>query len=842
MNTDERPEPKTVEPAVTASGRRRGPRKLALMLAALAALGAAAAGGYFAGRRQAGPTGISAEAASPEAPKVTTWYCSMHPTFISNDPTTKCGICFMDLVPLEEDDGAELGPRQLRMSKNAVALADIQTSRVKRQHVSKEIRMVGKVDYDETRLVDSTAWIPGRLDRLYVNYTGVLVREGDHLFHIYSPKLVVAQDELLLALKAYQQSRLRTKDVALNNVRLAEDKLRLWGVRDEQIEEIKHRGKASDHITIYAPVGGIVISKHVNEGAYVKEGTPVYTIADLSQVWIYLDAYESDVAWLRYGQEVEFTTESYPGEIFKGQITFIDPVLNEQTRTVRVRVNVPNPDLRLKPGMFARAVVRSWLAAGGRVLDSLMAGKWICPMHQEIVKDAADKDSTVLTCDLCGMDLVAAEELGMIAPDRMPELPLVIPVTAPLRTGKRAVVYVKVPDRGEPIFEGREVLLGHRAGDYYIVRHGLEEGEEVVTSGNFKIDSALQIKAKPSMMSPEDALAEAGPEDRTRLDVSGSFRVALNPLYRSYLATGRALGANDLEEARRAVGNLHTAASAVDVTGLDEDARWRWKRVADAIIFAALETSDGQDRETARRHFSELSGGVIWLVQSFGHALPDSLHHLRCTMALDYGGGHWLQWGEEIANPYFGSARPLCGELIATFKSQAPLDVPDAFRRQLAGLYGAYLQVQEALADDRLADAVAGWQATRRALGAMAPEGLGPREAVRWQKTGERLAENLHADLGSAEIAEVRKQFEGLSVTMLEMVEAFGHVQNVSLFKAYCFMAFGDVGAAWLQAGDTVANPYLGSKTRMRRCGTIQRTFVAARPPATTNPARGEVR
>ncbi len=392
------------------------------------------------------------------------------------------------------------------MSPEAAALADVQTARVKREYVTKLVRMVGKVDYDETRLAEITSWIPnGRLDRLYVDYTNTRVRQGDHLFSIYSPDLVVAQRELLLNSRADQRPRSEGDGPwRLYSSPLTEAKLRRWGLLDEQIDEIKRRGTPADQVTIHAPVGGIVIRKHANEGVYVKEGTKIYTIADLSQVWVFLDAYESDERWLRYGQEVEFTTESYPGEIFQGRIALVDPVLNEKTRTVRVRLNVPNEDGRLKPGTFVRATVRSRLAAGGRVLDASLAGKWISPMHPEIVRDRPGK------CDVCGMDLVPAEKLGFVAPGKAPEPPLVVPVTAPLRTGKRAVVYVKRPDLEEPTFEGREVLLGDRAGDYYIVVHGLREGEEVVTHGNFKIDSALQIQARPSMMSPEAVPASAG--------------------------------------------------------------------------------------------------------------------------------------------------------------------------------------------------------------------------------------------------------------------------------------------------------------------------------------------
>jgi len=214
-------------------------------------------------------------------------------------------------------------------------------------------------------------------------------------------------------------------------------------------------------------------------------------------VWVYLDAYESDMMWIRYGQEVEFETEAYPGEVFAGTISFIDPVLNAKTRTVKLRVDVENPDGKLKPEMFVRAVVRAKVAQGGRVMDEAMAGKWICPMHPDVVKDGAG------SCDICGMDLVTTESLGYVKVDAPKEAPLIIPASAPLITGKRAVVYVQLRDKEKPTYEGREVVLGPRAGDYYIVKSGLDEGEIVVTKGNFKIDSALQIRAKPSMMNPK---------------------------------------------------------------------------------------------------------------------------------------------------------------------------------------------------------------------------------------------------------------------------------------------------------------------------------------------------
>jgi Cu(I)/Ag(I) efflux system membrane fusion protein len=241
------------------------------------------------------------------------------------------------------------------------------------------------------------------------------------------------------------------RETARQKVDAVREKLRLWGLTKKQIANIEKREKPSDHMTIYSPISGVVIDKNVHEGMYLKTGDRIYTIADLSQVWVKLDAYESDLSWIRNGQEVEFEIEAYPGEILKGKIGFIDPFLDTKTRTVKVRVNVPNSEGKLKPEMFVRAVL------------------------YPVVADAAEGESLLL-----------------------------IPASAPLITGKRTVVYIKVPGN-KGTYQGREIVLGPRTGDYYLVRQGLTEGELVVVNGNFKIDSAIQILAKPNMMSPEES-------------------------------------------------------------------------------------------------------------------------------------------------------------------------------------------------------------------------------------------------------------------------------------------------------------------------------------------------
>ncbi|MHC4227903.1 MAG: efflux RND transporter periplasmic adaptor subunit, partial [Planctomycetota bacterium] len=394
---------------------------------------------------------------------------------------------------------------------------------------------------------------------------------------------------------------------------------------------------------------GVVIEKKATEGMYVSTGTHIYTVADLSKLWVKLDAYESDLPWIRYGQEVEFSTEAYPGEVFKGKISFRDPVLNAKTRTVKVRVNVDNPNGKLKPEMFVRAVLRAKVAQGGAVMEPDLAGKWICPMHPSIVK------AQVGACDICGMDLVATESLYTAAGEPN-EPPLVIPASAPLITGKRAVVYVKVPDTKRPTFEGREVVLGPRAGNYYLVKDGLDEGEVVVTNGNFKIDSALQIQAKPSMMSAKS--------EREALEVPDEFHGQIWGVIEKYLSLQDKLAGDDKAGAAGAAGQTTEALSAVDmglVTGQAHDL-WMGNSMKMKSALKAIKGAAGI--EPMRKEFETISNELIAVVGQFGVPLTGTLYKIHCPMAFDNKGADWLQMVEDIRNPYFGASMLKCGEVV----------------------------------------------------------------------------------------------------------------------------------------------------------------------------------
>ncbi len=578
-----------------------------------------------------------------EEQKSTIWTCSMHPQIQQSEPGN-CPICGMSLIPLEKDISGDDSPRSMSMSESSRALAEIQTTPVRRDFPEMQVRLVGKLAYDETRVKSLTARFPARIDELYVNFTGVKVKTGEHLAKVYSPELLTAQRELLTAYK---------RDPKSSITRVARGKLHLWGLLPYQIDGIIKKGKARDYFVLRAPIGGVVVSKNVKEGDYLKVGSPFFRIVDLTELWLNLDAYESDITWLRYGQEVAFSVESFPGEHFQGRIAFIEPEVDRKTRTVSIRVNVPNQDGRLKPGMFARGDVAVKMAEEGQVFAPEFAGKWIGPMHPEVIKDGPGK------CDVCGMPLVPAEDLGYVENIDVSK-PLIIPDSAVLRTGKRAVVYVAKKDDERSTYEGREVVLGPRAGKFFIVKSGLDEGERVVSNGAFKIDSALQIQAKPSMMNPQgggpapehnhgdsgvtaatDIIQQDG---NSMLEVPGNF---VTQLITPYLALQAALAADDLDAAKVSLKIM------MEITGHAGN--------LPKLIHSMLAAESLDD--VRRPHFETLSNALIAAVKANPASFTNELLIMHCPMAFSDRGADWLQMSEPLQNPYFGAVMLTCGDV-----------------------------------------------------------------------------------------------------------------------------------------------------------------------------------
>ncbi len=555
------------------------------------------------------------------------WTCSMHPQ-IKLPKSGKCPICFMDLIPLSIDRGDELGPRQLRMSESARKLARIETTPVIRGRAQGELRLYGKLAIEESRLSKITARASGRIDRLYLNSTGMTVARGDKVMEIYSPELLSAQKELVQAkssLTTLAESRSDIlKSTAEATVRAAAEKLRLLGFTEHQVAEIESQSDVSEHITVRAQDSGIVIEKMVVEGQYVEPGMELFSVADLSQLWVLMEAYESDLPLLNIGEVVSFTTSSFPDERFEARITFINPTVDPMTRTVSVRAQVDNRRVRLKPDMFVAAVLSTEVDQGG------------------------DSDGA----------------------------PLLVPASAVLVTGKRAIVYVEVPGNDEALFEGREIEIGPRVSDHYVVRSGLSEGDMVVTNGAFKLDSELQIQAKPSMMSLQ---ASSGTEhhanDRQSAGgsdgkVSQAARDALTRLYEAYFVFQMALAADDLAVARKSAGALAEVVDAVDMTLFTDAAHDDWMRLSRDLLKQSEAASNAVDIEGARGVFFYLSIAILELHERFGHTTAKNYYLTYCPMARDNKGAYWLQAVDTVYNSFYGAAMLRCGEIKQALKAE----------------------------------------------------------------------------------------------------------------------------------------------------------------------------
>ena len=434
------------------------------------------------------------------------WTCSMHPQ-IRQDRPGECPICGMDLVPAGTPgaDGAAGAGALVALSESAQRIASIEVALVERRPLEHELATVGRIALAEPLIANLTARTRARVERVWADFTGTAVAGGDHLVDLYSPALVIAQQELLSA---------PTPELAA----LARRKLALWGVSEAELDAIVQAGRPRDVITLHSPIGGIVIEKNVVEGMYVDEGAPLYTIADLSTVWLKAEIYELDLPWVAIGQPAHVEVEGLPGQRFAGTVAFVDPVVNDATRTVGVRVNLPNPGGRLRPGMFARATLHSRLGPDGMRAISPLAGRWVCPMHPDVNSDQPG------SCSVCGMDLTqvapaegeagvssggAAAEGGGAAAEGggAPAELLVVPVTAVLDTGSRRIVYI---EEQPGHFAAREVALGPRAGAFYPLLSGVDEGERLVVHGAFLLDSQAQIEGRPSLLFPHGLTGAAG--------------------------------------------------------------------------------------------------------------------------------------------------------------------------------------------------------------------------------------------------------------------------------------------------------------------------------------------
>ncbi len=531
------------------------------------------------------------------------WTCSMHPQIMQPEPGD-CPICGMDLIPAEA--GADgLTADQFKLTANAMALANIQTTLVGNGSIENGIiKLSGKIAENEEANAVQVSYFSGRIERLNISFTGEDVRKGQLLATIYSPELYAAQQELITA------SSLKESQPAL--YKAVRNKLKLWKLSENQINQIETSGKVIENFPVYATVSGTVTEKLVEQGDYIKQGQPLLKIANLNTVWANFDVYENQIEQFKKGQEVKVITNAYPNKTFNGTVDFIDPVLNTKTRTVDLRVVLNNKEAIFKPGMFVSAEIES--------------------------------------------DKINSNEV------------ITVPSSAVLWTGERSVVYIK-SNPNEPVFELKEVTLGNKIGDNYEVLDGLSSGNEIVTYGTFTVDAAAQLQGKKSMMNQPVAKEMTVNEDYskiTRLESPEAFQQQLKQVYDNYINLKDALVEDNSVQASSDAKKLISSFRKIDMKLLKGEVHKQWMTLEGHIQSSASSISKSSEIETQRDHFKKLSTHLIKAVQLFG--VNEKVYVEFCPMADDNNGAYWLSKEEQILNPYFGDAMLKCGEVKQTIE------------------------------------------------------------------------------------------------------------------------------------------------------------------------------
>ena len=535
------------------------------------------------------------------------WTCSMHPQIMQPE-AGDCPICGMDLIPAETS-AEGLDVNEFKLTKNAMALANIQTSIVG-NNTSKDatIKLSGKIAENEEANIVQASYFSGRIERLNISSTGEEVRKGQLLATIYSPELFAAQQELITA------SSIKESQPAL--YKAVRNKLKLWKISESQIDQIEASGKVKQNFPIYANVSGTVSEKLVEQGDYVKQGQALLKITNLNKVWALFDVYENQIELFKKGQEITVTSNAYPNKEFKKKVDFIDPTFNSATRTVKLRVVLNNTSREFKTGMFVEGNIKN--------------------------------------------NMSEKEQL------------LMIPSSAILWTGKRSVVYLKT-NPNEPIFEMKEITIGKQLGELYEVIDGLISGDEIVSNGTFTVDAAAQLKGKKSMMNKEGGVVMTGHEghlgmDSTtsvnndnhsnmneRMKVSKGFQNQLKVVFNDYIKLKNALVKDDSNNVMAESKRLLTNLSKVDMKLLmDKEAHNHWMSLEKKMKTAATSISNTSKIKEQRMHFKNVSSYLTNAIEVFG--INEKVYHQFCPMADNNKGAYWLSKEEKVINPYFGDA------------------------------------------------------------------------------------------------------------------------------------------------------------------------------------------
>lgn len=402
-------------------------------------------------------TGCGEEEAGKQQ-TVTKYHCPMHPTFISTNPADECPICGMNLVAIEEEAPADSGAANAKdvpgqaavtITPQARQAMGLKLATVERRDLARDIDTSARIVADETRLHHVTVKVDGWVNELFASVTGQEVKHHQPLLTIYSPDLLSAQQEYITALQALEKvsagADAGTRKSAADLVASARRRLELWDISDDQIQRVEHSRAVEKYVTLYAPMGGIVIERNISAGHNIRAGEVLMSIADLTHVWGDADVYQSDLPYIHVGMPIEMSLPYWPDKVFRGRVIFVSPTLDPETRTLRARLEIPNPGLLLRPGMYGDASFQYSLG----------------------------------------------EKLA-------------IPAEAVMFSGKHTYAF---RDGGDGRLIPTRIRVGARAGDWYQLLEGLDEGDAIVVSANFLVDSESSLKAALDAMSGQPAPA-----------------------------------------------------------------------------------------------------------------------------------------------------------------------------------------------------------------------------------------------------------------------------------------------------------------------------------------------
>ena len=541
-------------------------------------------------------------------PDSQSYTCSMHPQIRFTDPNARCPICGMALIPVPQDEPqaastAATAQTELRLNPRAAALLQTEVVPVRKAAEQLKFTLPGTLTADQSRVQTISAWTSGRIEQAYVNRTAQQVTAGEPMLEIFSPDLIVIQQELLQAKQLSGRSGSLPAGTTLESARR---RLRLLGVPATQIEQILAREKLQDTVTVSAPVGGVVTEKFVNQGAYVTVGQPLFTVLALDKLWLELEVFEAQLPLVAVGQAFTVVFAAFPGEHFNGRVELIEPELNRNSRTARIRASLPNTDGRLKPGMLALASLSKTL----------------------------------------------------------PES-LLVPASAVLFTGKQSLVYLQL-DPAKPHYQPRQVTLGQRVGDNYQVLAGVTEGELVVEKGAFRLDSELQIRGLPSMLTPAHSTAAKAPASTKPAIASPAADFVLSaeqatPLLAGYQQAYQGLVQDDLALWQQGTLAMQQAVAAIDWPA-------NFSGILSALQAGTNEITQLTDLEAARALYYRHNLGLLRFAEL--GVLAQGWYEAYCPMARDGAGASWLQPDNELRNPYFGAMMLRCGDIVRQFGAE----------------------------------------------------------------------------------------------------------------------------------------------------------------------------